>query len=625
MKSYLNLLILLLALFFVNCSRTEKAQINIIPKPEKLYVSDKNVTLDADSRIIFEDPNPALRLIGEALSDYIAAGSSFKPKVVPFSLAKSIENDIYISMNLNDSTFGDEGYQIKTNNGQFITIQANTARGAFYGVQSLYQLFPAEIYEPDSGRDEWELPAVTISDKARFAYRGMHLDVSRHIFPVEFIKQYIDLLAMYKYNHMHWHLTDDQGWRIEVKAFPKLTEVGAWRSETLVGHGGARPKVFDGQAYGGFYTQNEIREIVDYAALRYITIIPEIEMPGHASAALAAYPELGCTGGPYKVETSWGVFDDIFCAKEETFAFLEQVLDEVMDLFPSTYIHIGGDEAPKTRWKVCQQCQQKIKSEGLADEHELQSWFIQRIEKYLNAHGRRIIGWDEILEGGLAPNATVMSWRGTAGGIAAAQMGHDAIMTPGSHCYFDHYQGDPVLEPLAIGGYTPLSKVYAYEPIPEELNEKQSKHILGAQANVWAEYLKKPENVTYMVLPRMAALSEVLWSPAKSRNWDNFYDRLAAHFKRYKALGLNYSMAVNQIKVEKILLPDSVAGINLKTEVPNAVIYYTTDGTKPDTLSARFDQPFEQSEIAILKMQLFRNGLEVGSIQERAISVSADK
>jgi hexosaminidase len=626
MNRYLSLLILLLGLVLVNCKRTEKAQINIIPKPEKLYVSDGIFTLDADSRIIFEDPNPALRLIAEALADSIAGGSSFKPKVVPYSLAKSIENDIFLSMNLNDSTFGEEGYQIRSNNGQFISIQANTARGVFYGVQSLYQLFPAEVYDlMNQNHQEWELPAVTISDKARFAYRGMHLDVSRHMFPVEFVKQYIDLLAMYKYNHLHWHLTDDQGWRIEIKAFPKLTEVGAWRNETLVGHGGARPKVYDGQVYGGFYTQSEIREIVDYAALRYITVIPEIEMPGHASAALAAYPELGCTGGPYKVETSWGVFEDIFCTKEETFTFLEQVLDEVLELFPSTYIHIGGDEAPKTRWKACKQCQQRIKSEGLADEHELQSWFIQRIEKYLNAHGRKIIGWDEILEGGLPPDATVMSWRGIAGGIAAAQMGHDAIMTPGSHCYLDHYQGDPAVEPLAFGGYTPISKVYAYEPIPEELTEKQSKHILGAQANVWTEYLKKPEDITYMVLPRMAALSEVLWSPVKSRNWENFYDRLPAHFERYKALGINYSMSVNQIKVEKIQAADSVIQLNLKTEVPNGMIYYTTNGSTPDTLSARFDQPFDLAEIDLLKMQLYRNGQKVGDIQQRAISVSADK
>ncbi|MDN5348954.1 MAG: hexosaminidase [Bacteroidales bacterium] len=348
-------------------------------------------------------------------------------------------------------------------------------------------------------------------------------------------------------------------------------------------------------------------------------------MPAHASAALAAYPELGCTGGPYKVETSWGVFEDIFCTKEETFTFLEQVLDEVLELFPSTYIHIGGDEAPKTRWKACKQCQQRIKSEGLADEHELQSWFIQRIEKYLNAHGRKIIGWDEILEGGLPPDATVMSWRGIAGGIAAAQMGHDAIMTPGSHCYLDHYQGDPAVEPLAFGGYTPISKVYAYEPIPEELTEKQSKHILGAQANVWTEYLKKPEDITYMVLPRMAALSEVLWSPVKSRNWENFYDRLPAHFERYKALGINYSMSVNQIKVEKIQAADSVIQLNLKTEVPNGMIYYTTNGSTPDTLSARFDQPFDLAEIDLLKMQLYRNGQKVGDIQQRAISVSADK
>ncbi|HOI32398.1 MAG: family 20 glycosylhydrolase [Bacteroidales bacterium] len=608
-----------------SCEKSENPRLNIIPQPERMFVSDRTFKLNQNSRIIFEDPNPALRLIAEELAQFISSGSSFQPEIMPYSLVKSIENDIYLSVSLNDSLLGDDGYQMKTNNGQFISIQANTARGVFYGVQSLYQLFPDDFYDNEIRPEVWKLPAVTIKDRSRFAYRGMHLDVCRHIFPVEFIKQYIDLLAMYKYNHLHWHLTDDQGWRIEIKAFPGLTEVGAWRNETLTGHGGASSKVYDEKPYGGFYTQDEIREIVDYAALRYITIIPEIEMPGHASAALAAYPDLGCTGGPYKVETSWGVFEDIFCTKEETFSFLQQVLDEVMELFPSKYIHIGGDEAPKTRWKTCKTCQQKIKTENLADEHELQSWFVHRIEKYLNQHGRKIIGWDEILEGGLAPDATVMSWRGTAGGIEAARQGHDVIMTPVSHCYFDYYQGDPAAEPLAFGGYTPVSKVYTYEPVPEELNEKQAKHILGAQANLWSEYLKKPENVTYMALPRMAALSEVLWSPSKSRDWENFYDKLPSHFQRYEALGLNYSKAVNQIAVKEISDPNGEIMLDLKTEVPSGQIYFTTDGSEPDTSSNLFEQPIEKAAIELLKMQLYRKGQKIGETQQRAFKRSANE
>ncbi|NQU35221.1 MAG: beta-N-acetylhexosaminidase [Bacteroidetes bacterium] len=313
-------------------------------------------------------------------------------------------------------------------------------------------------------------------------------------------KKYIDLLAFYKFNTFHWHLTEDQGWRIEIKKYPKLAEISSMRKETLLGHYGDKPHKFDGKPYGGYYTQDEVREIVVYASDRQITVIPEIEMPGHSLAALAAYPELGCTGGPYEVATRWGVFEDIYCTKEETFEFLENVLLEVMELFPSKYIHIGGDEAPKSRWKECSTCQAVIVREGLRDEHELQSYFIQRMEKFLNSHGRRIIGWDEILEGGLAPNATVMSWRGTEGGIAAARQDHDAIMTPGSHCYFDHYHANRELEPLAIGGFTTLEKVYSYEPVADSLTSEEANHIMGAQGNVWTEYMETPEYVEYMVL-----------------------------------------------------------------------------------------------------------------------------
>lgn len=607
-------------LFFLvlasSCEEKEAADINIIPRPETYYVGHKMITLDAGTRIIYEDPNPALRLMAEDLSAFIGSKSTFMPKVLPYSEAQSLGNDIFLAINLADSSYGNEGYRMRRMDSQMFVIQANSPNGVFYGMQSLKQLFPLAFFQRDEKRDKWDLPATTINDKPRFAYRGMHLDVGRHFFPVAFIKQYIDLLAMYKYNYMHWHLTEDQGWRIEIKAFPKLTEVGAWRSETIVGHQSARPKVFDGKPYGGFYTQEEVREIVDYAASKYITIIPEIEMPGHSLAALAAYPELGCTKGTYDVATQWGVFDDIYCTRESTFDFLEQVLTEVMDLFPGQYIHIGGDEAPKARWKQCKDCQQRMRDEGLADESALQSYVITRMGKFLAAHNRKLIGWDEILEGGLAPDATVMSWRGTEGGIAAAKMNHDVIMTPGSHCYFDHYQAEPETQPLAIGGLTRISKVYAFEPVPEELNATQAKHVIGAQANVWTEYLSTPDDVTYMVLPRMAAMAEVVWSPKEKRKWEEFFDRLPPHFARYEALGLHSCKAVYEVGLRTSEENDKRL-LELSTEVPGAEIHYTLDGSNPGIESALYDAAFDKGDATVLKVQLFRNGKSVGGIQNR--------
>src|SRR5699024_4171027 len=363
---------------------------------------------------------------------------------------------------------------------------------------------PAQIYQTDytlvPQNTKWTIPVVEITDYPRFEYRGLHLDVGRHFFGVDFIKNYIDLLAMHKMNRFHWHLTEDQGWRIEIKQYPKLTEVGAWRDSTLVGHYGSGK--YDDKRYGGFYTQDEIREVVAYAQKKYVTIIPEIELPGHASAALSAYPELGCKENyDYTIKSTWGVFEDIYCPREETFTFLENVLTEVMDLFSSKYIHIGGDEAPKKQWEESEFAQKVIEREGLENEHELQSYFVTRIEKFLNKHGRQIIGWDEILEGGLAPNATVMSWRGIKGGIEAAKQHHDVIMTPTSYLYLDYYQASPETEPLTIGGWVPLQKVYSYEPVPEELTAEESKYILGAQGNVWTEYMKSGEKVEYMAYP----------------------------------------------------------------------------------------------------------------------------
>lgn len=434
-----------------------------------------------------------------------------------------------------------EGYTL-TVTPRRITIKARSAAGLFYAVQTLRQLMPAWV-ETEQGEANLTvaIPACEISDEPRYSYRGMHLDVGRHLFPVSEIKKYIDMLALHKMNRFHWHLTEDQGWRIEIKKYPRLTEVGAFRKETVVGHTRRRPMVFDGERYGGYYTQDEIKEVVAYAAERFITVIPEIEMPGHSLAALAAYPDLSCTGGPFEVGTRWGIFDDIYCAgKEETFTFLEDVLSEVIDLFPSEYIHIGGDESPKARWQRCALCQRRITDEGLDGEDELQSYFIRRIEKFLISKNRRLIGWDEILEGGLAPEATVMSWRGVAGGIEAAKQGHDVIMSPSTYVYLDYYQSEPEGQPLAIGGYLPLEKVYSFDPLFEELSPEENKHILGLQGNVWTEYISDPEYLDYMAFPRAFAIAETGWTATSKKDFEDFLARFEIQRKRYDLLGLDY-------------------------------------------------------------------------------------
>jgi len=447
--------------------------------------------------------------------------------------------------------------------GDGITIEGDTYPGTFYGIQTLISMLPLPATEGKNLR----IPFAVIQDAPRFAYRGMHLDVCRHFFPVSFIKKYIDILALHKMNYFHWHLTDDQGWRIQIKKYPELTAIGGVRHGTIIGRYPGSGN--DNARYGGSYTQEEIKDIVAYAASRYITVIPEIEMPGHASAAIATFPWLSCfpgkpteipthpsirskeeqaAGRPKQVQETWGVFEDVFCAgNDSTFAFLQNVLDEVIPLFPSPYIHIGGDESPKSHWKKCPRCQARIKAEGLKDEHELQSYFIQRIEKYVNSKGRTIIGWDEILEGGLAPNAVVMSWRGTKGGLEAARQKHKVIMTPEKPVYFDHAQSR-IEDSLVRGGYNPLEQVYAYEPVPADLSPDLVPYILGAQANMWAEYASNPDKVTYMVLPRMSALSEVLWSPAGHRNWKDFEKRLPQQLARYAALGIHYSRAFYDLK-----------------------------------------------------------------------------
>ena len=517
----------LLTIFLIAFIMANAQQINIIPKPAAASIQNGSFTISPSTKIVIE---------GSGLEKTAAFFNAYLKKFYDFELSIAKSNTVkknVIVLNYERLDHAIPGAYVMNIYNDKVYIGGDNEQGVFYGIQSLIQLLPFEK------KKTLVVPQLTISDSARFAYRGLHLDVGRHFFGIDFVKQYLDLMAMYKFNTFHWHLTEDQGWRIEIKKYPNLTKVGAYRNGTIIGHHPGSGN--DSTRYGGFYTHDQIREIVQYATDRYITVIPEIEMPGHSVAALTAYPELGCTGGPYKVRESWGVSDDVFCAgNEKTFQFLEDVLDEVIELFPSKYIHIGGDESPKTRWKVCPKCQQRIKDNNLKDEHALQSYFIQRIEKYMNSKGRQIIGWDEILEGGLAPNATVMSWRGEQGGIDAAKQHHTVIMTPGTYCYFDHSQTKKE-DSLVIGGYLPIDKVYSYDPVPQQLNAEEAKYVLGAQANVWTEYMAYPSKVEYMLLPRLSAMSEVLWTAKNNKDWKEFQPRLLNEFKRYDWMHLSYS------------------------------------------------------------------------------------
>jgi hexosaminidase len=502
--------------------------------PASLTNMEGTFSIGSQTKILINSENKEMQKVTSYLTSHLEDFYQIESKVT-FSGA-SEKKTIFIKLNTGLS-ISKEAYNLVVSS-KGIMLESPSPNGLFYGIQTLLQLMPP-IKQKLS---EVVVPAIEIRDTPRFAWRGLHLDVGRHFMPKEFILKYLDYMAMHKFNTFHWHLTEDQGWRIEIKKYPKLTEVGSIRKETLVGHYGN--KVYDGTPVGGFYTQDEIKEIVAYASDRFITVVPEIEMPGHALAALAAYPELGCTGGPYEVGTTWGVFDDVYCVgNAKTDTFLMNVLKEVIPLFPGEYFHIGGDECPKTRWQKCPLCQERMKAEGLRSENELQSFFVQRMEKFLNENGKKLIGWDEILEGGLAPNAAVMSWRGEKGGIAAAKEHHFVVMTPGTYCYFDHYQADPKNEPLAIGGFLSLKKVYSYEPVPASLTEEESKYVMGAQGNVWTEYMKTPQQVEYMVYPRAAALAEVVWSPKGPKDFENFKNRLIRLTKFYEILGINYCKA----------------------------------------------------------------------------------
>jgi hexosaminidase len=524
-----------MALSLVSCKKKpENLMDSIIPEPQKMEVVKGYFQLNNNTSIVFDTKIPELEQMVYKFCDDIEGECEIRPGS---DIDNPLQNRLRIKLD-DEAGIPDEGYTLKIKK-QKIDLTASSYAGVFYGLQSLKQL----IYENMEGeKPPVYLPLLEIEDYPRFSWRGMHLDVCRHFMPVEDVKKYLDYMALYKFNKFHWHLTEDQGWRIEIKQYPLLTEIGAWRDETMVGHYSDEPRTYDGKRHGGFYTHEDVREIIQYASDRYIEIIPEIEMPGHAKAAIAAYPWLGVTGEKVEVMKEWGISPYIYMPSEETFGFLENVLSEVMELFPSEYIHIGGDEAIKDQWEGSKEVQQLIKDLGLDDEHELQSWFVQRIEKFLNKNGKKLIGWDEILEGGLAPNATVMSWRGNEGGIAAAKMGHDVIMSPTSHCYFDYYQAKPIEEePLAIGGYLPLEKVYSFEPVPDTLTEKEAEYILGAQANIWTEYIPDFKQVEYMIFPRMLAMSEVTWTLPENKNAEDFNSRVKDHKKIFEILGVNYS------------------------------------------------------------------------------------
>ena len=612
---------------FSSCNNSKNVrQISIIPRPEIISVWNGNFELSSKTQILTESGSIEMQKLGKYLAKIINNATAFNIVVSDVSEAKSIDNVIILSSNLSDNNLGDEGYKLQVDPTK-ITIQSNKLAGVFYGIQSLLQLLPNEILskKTDGQEIDWKIPCLYIYDKPQYSYRGMHLDVSRHFFPKEFIKKFIDLMAMYKMNVFHWHLTDDNGWRIEIKKYPELIDICAWRVDHEDQPWRTREQAKPGEkaTYGGFYTQEEIKEIIEYANERNIEIIPEIEMPGHTSEIFSAFPELSCRGKKLKVQTgSYWPNTDVFCAgNEKTFEFLENVLSEVAELFPSDYIHIGGDEADKTNWKSCKKCQKRIKDEGLQNEEELQSYFIKRIEKFLTSKNKKLIGWDEILEGGLAPEATVMSWRGVDGGIEAAQQGHDVIMTPTSHCYFDYYQADPEFQPEAIGGFTTLKKVYSFNPTPPVLNDEEQKHILGAQGNIWTEYISTPEHAEYMSVPRMIALAEVVWTPKKRQNWKRFIKRLNNHYDRLEILDVNYCEGSFKIEINSKTDTSGKVSVHLESEIYDPEIHYTTDGSIPDINSPLYSKAFEIDSTTIIKAGFFKDGNLIEKNSEKTISI----
>lgn len=616
MKKLLS--IFLLCSFLAHGSVLKAGNYDLVPLPNSMEKADGHFVLNSNCEFIIQSGiDSKCAKVVEDFAKQLGITSGIDVKVSSKATKKASGNAISFIKN---KAISHEGYKLNIQKDR-VLVEASAPDGFFHAVQTMKQLLPVAVYGKELAKDkEWTLPCAVINDTPRFKYRGMHLDVSRHFFGVEEVKKYIDALALHKLNYLHFHLTDDQGWRIEIKKYPKLTTVGSIRKQTVIKKEWGN---YDGKPYGGFYTQAQIKDIVKYAQDRFITIIPEIDLPGHMLAALTAYPELGCTGGPYDVWGRWGVADDVLCVgKESTFTFLENVLTEVMELFPSQYIHIGGDECPKVRWEKCPNCQAKIKELGIKadDKHtaeaQLQSYTMTRVEKFLNDKGRKIIGWDEILEGGLAPNATVMSWRGIAGGIEAARLKHDVIMTPSSHLYFDHYQSLNPNEPFGIGGFSSVENVYSFEPIPSELTKEEAKHILGPQANLWTEYVDSNEHLEYMLLPRLAALSEVQWTMPENKNYSDFVTRISHIASIYDMMGLNYAKHIFGVMNSYAVNSEKGCVEVTLSAIGNAPIYYTVDGTEPTVNSNRYTAPIDIFHSCTLKAMVDRSGMKLSNIEK---------
>ena len=591
----------LAGLLMTACSNqpTTVANYEVVPMPLEINTTQQaSFLLKSGVTVYYPAGNEKMQRNAEFLASYVKAQTGIELQV---QAGEGGKGGIVLQLGLaNDNP---EAYQLKVDASQ-VVISSPSEAGVFYGIQTLRKA--VDVAEGSNV----ELPAVEINDQPRFGYRGMMLDVGRHFFSMDEIKTYIDMMALHNINRFHWHLSEDQGWRIEIKKYPKLTEIGSMRKETVIGHNSGK---YDGKPYGGFYTQEQAKEIVAYAAERYITVIPEIDLPGHMQAALPAYPELGCTGGPYEVWTQWGVSDNVLCAgNDQTIQFIKDVLAEIVEIFPSEYIHVGGDECPKVKWSTCPKCQARIKALGLKSdnkhtkEERLQSYVIHEAEEFLNSKGRKMIGWDETLEGGLAPNATVMSWRGEAGGIEAAKQHHDVVMTPNTYLYFDYYQSkDTETEPMAIGGYLPIERVYSYEPMPKSLSPEEQKYIVGVQANLWTEYIPDFKQVQYMVLPRMAALCESQWCAPEKKNYEAFLQRVSRLIDIYAKNGWNYATHIFDVMLD--LKPNTETGTldAVARTIDNAPIYYTLDGSEPTTASEKYtdvikiDKPCTLRTVAI--------------------------
>ena len=599
-------------ILLVACSRTEQAPqvISIIPQPASVQAAEGVFKLDRKTTIYVESGDSSLVRTFAFLNERLLKAAGFSlPIIVGDPLQYGGEKGIFVL----NAGLKQEAYHLRISPDR-VVVDYGDGAGAFYAVQTILQLLPVNIFASERQRGvKWDIPCCDIEDAPRFPYRGMHLDCCLHFFSMDFLKKYIDVMALHKVNRFHWHLTEDQGWRLEIKKYPLLTEKGQWRKETVIGS--LYSGFYDGTPYGGYYTQDEVRELVKYAAERYVTIIPEIELPGHALAAIACYPELSCgLEDHYETATKWGIFKQVYCPKEETFKFLENVFDEVFELFPSELIHIGGDECPKASWKQCPHCQALIKKLGLKDEYELQSWFIQRMEKYINSKGRQIIGWDEILQGGLAPNAKVMSWLGEEGGIKSAQQHHEVVMAPYPKYYLDYWQADPDSEPLAMGGPTLLKTMYDYNPVPDVLSQEERKYIIGVEGCVWTEYMPTPARVEYMAWPRMCAIAEAGWT-TQGKDWDGFTRRLETHLGRLDRLDVGYCKAFYDpfIELHKDTEYSKIATISV--DAPDAEIHFTLDGSTPSEASPLYIGPFVINRQQTVTAGAFRNDKLIGKIK----------